>query len=139
MDKACIRTDNLGKVGEECDDVVLDFAFDSLDPLDVEARVAAPLPDRLCCLLGDKPELGHGVGRVRLDFEPDAKPSLRRPDISHFGSSVSRDHVVPRGLQTTGHLTRLGSAANPAASWPGRLGVTDPQSAASGMIFPWFA
>ncbi len=46
---------------------------------------------------GTMPELGHGVGGVRLDLEPDAKARLRRPDRRHFGTGVAWDHrIMPR-------------------------------------------
>ena len=43
--------------------------------------------------LRDDAELGHGVGRMRLDLEPDAEARLRVPDRRHFGPGVARDHA----------------------------------------------
>ena len=45
----------------------------------------ALLPDRLRGFLRDDAELGHGVGGMRLDLEPDAELRLRRPDGRHLG------------------------------------------------------
>ena len=44
MDEARLRPDDLGKMGEEGDDVVLDLALDGIDPLQVEADRAGLLP-----------------------------------------------------------------------------------------------
>ena len=77
--EARLRADDLGEMGEEGDDVVLDLALDLVDARDVEGGVLALLPDRLRRRLRDDAELGHGVGGVRLDLEPDAEARLRRP------------------------------------------------------------
>jgi hypothetical protein len=47
MDEAGIRADNLGQVGKEGDDVVLGFALDFVDAVDVESGLAALFPDGL--------------------------------------------------------------------------------------------
>src|SRR5712691_4800381 len=92
MHEAGIRADDLGEMRQERDDVVLDLALDRLDALDVEAGVAPLVPDGLGCGLRDQPELGHGVGGMRLDLEPDAEPGLGRPDLGHLRPGVARDH-----------------------------------------------
>ena len=92
MHEARLRPDDLGEMGEEGDDVVLDLALDLVDARDVEFGVLALCPDLLRRLLRDHAELGHGVGGVRLDLEPDAKPRLRRPDRRHLGPGVAGDH-----------------------------------------------
>ena len=46
----------------------------------------------LAAVLRDDAELGHGVGGVRLDLEPDAKARLRVPDRRHLGPGVAWDH-----------------------------------------------
>ena len=79
-------------MSEEGDDVVLDLALDRVDALDVEFGVLALFPDRLGGRLRDDAELGHGVGRVRLDLEPDAKARLRAPDRGHVGPGIAWDH-----------------------------------------------
>ena len=83
--EARFRPDDLGQMGEEGDDVVLDLALDLVDARDVELRVLALVPDFLRRRLRDHAELGHGVGGMRLDLEPDAKARLRRPDRRHLG------------------------------------------------------
>ena len=45
--EARLRADDLGEVGEEGDDVVLDLALDRVDARDVERGVLALVPDRL--------------------------------------------------------------------------------------------
>ena len=47
MHEARLRPDDLGQMGQEGDDVVLDLALDLVDALDVERGVAALVPDRL--------------------------------------------------------------------------------------------
>jgi hypothetical protein len=44
MDEARFRPDDLGKVRQERDDVMLHLPLDRVDPGDVEHRVAAALP-----------------------------------------------------------------------------------------------
>ena len=91
--EARLRADDLGQMGEEGDDVVLDLALDRVDALDVEGGVLALGPDRRRRLLRDDAELGHGVGGMRLDLEPDAEARLRLPDRGHLGAGVARDHA----------------------------------------------
>src|SRR5262245_26185884 len=83
-------------MGKERDDVVLDLALDLLDARDVELGILAFGPDLLSRGLGNDPKFGHGVGRVRLDLEPDAVARLRIPDRGHLRPSVTRDHGRPR-------------------------------------------
>ena len=56
-------------------------------------RVLTLLPDFLRRGFGNDSELGHGIGGMRLDLEPDAIAGLRLPDRGHFRPSVARDHV----------------------------------------------
>ena len=79
MHEARLRPDDLGEMRQERDDVVLGLALDRVDARDVEDRVAALVPDRPRGRLRDDAELGHGVGGMRLDLEPDAEARLRRP------------------------------------------------------------
>ena len=81
-----LRPDDLGQMGGEGDEIVLDLALDLLDASDVEFRLLALGPDRRRRFLRDGPELGHGIGGMRLDLEPDAKARFRRPDRCHFGA-----------------------------------------------------
>ena len=92
MHKARFRPDDLRQMGEEGDDVVLGLALDLLDARNVELGVLALGPDLLRRVLRDDAELGHGVGGMRLDLEPDAKARLRRPDRRHFRPAVARYH-----------------------------------------------
>ena len=46
VDEARFGADDLGEMGEEGDDVVLHLALDLVDPLDVEGRLRALLPDQ---------------------------------------------------------------------------------------------
>ena len=89
--EARLGADDLGEVGEEGDDVVLDLALDLIDARDVEFGVLALFPDRLRRVLRDDAELGHGVGGMRLDLEPDAELRLRRPDRRHLGAGIAGD------------------------------------------------
>ena len=91
MDEARVGPDELGQVREEGDDVVLGLALDLVDARDVELGAAALLPDRLGGLFRDDAELGHRVGGMRLDLEPDAKARLGRPDGGHLGAGIARE------------------------------------------------
>ena len=92
MHEARLGTDDFGKIGEESHDVVFGLALDVFDARDVELGVLALGPDFGGGRLRDDPKLGHGIGGVRLDLEPDAKARLRRPDRRHFGPGVTGYH-----------------------------------------------
>ncbi len=85
---------------EEGDHVVLGHPLDGVDLLDVALgiglqgghRLLAALPDRLGGVLGNDPELGHGVAGMRLDLEPDAEAVLGRPDGRHLRPGVAGKH-----------------------------------------------
>jgi len=102
MDEARLRSDMLGQVRQERDDVMLGLALDLVDPLDLPG---AAFPDRLGGLLGDDAELGLRVAGVRLDLEPDAEAVFGRPDGDHVGAAVTRDH--------RGRSCRKGPVASP--------------------------
>ena len=55
MHEARLGPDDLGEVGEEGDDVVLDLALDRVDARDVERGVLALVPDRLGRAFGMMP------------------------------------------------------------------------------------
>ena len=82
MHEPRLRSDELGEMREEGDDVVLDLALDRVDPRDVELGGIALCPDRLRRILGDHAELGHGIGGMGLDLEPDAVAGLRASQIA---------------------------------------------------------
>ncbi len=92
MHETRFRTDDFRQMGEEGDDIVLDLALDLVDAGDVERGVLALGPDFCRRRLRDDAELGHGVGGMRLDLEPDTQPRLRRPDRCHFGPGITGDH-----------------------------------------------
>ena len=95
MHEARLWSHDLGEMGEERDHVVLDLALDRVDARNVKLGVLALVPDGLGGGLRNDAELGHGVGRMRLDLEPDAVARLRVPDRGHFGPSITRDHGRP--------------------------------------------
>ena len=98
MDEARLGPDDFRQMSEEGNDVVLNLALNRVNARDVEGGVPAFVPDFLCGAFRDDAKLGHGVGGVRLDLEPEAVASLGVPDRCHFGSGVAGDHVrqLPR-------------------------------------------
>ena len=46
--------------------------------------------------LGIDAKLGHRVGRMGLDLEPDAEFGFRRPECRHLGARVAGNHGMPR-------------------------------------------
>ena len=94
VDEARLRPDDLGEVGEEGDDVVLDLALDLVDPRDVEHGVLALGPERGRGLLRDDAERGQRIGGVGLDLEPDPEARLRVPDRGHLRAGVAGDHAA---------------------------------------------
>jgi hypothetical protein len=91
MHEARFRSDDFRNMGEEGNDVVLDLRLDGVDARDIEGGVLALFPDRLGGFLRDDAEAGHGVGRMRLDLEPNAEARLRRPNRRHLGPGITRD------------------------------------------------
>ena len=88
MHQAGFRPDDLRKMRQKGDDVVLHFALDGVDARDVEAfRPGTTLfPDRFRRFFWDDAQVGHGLRGMGLDFEPDAVFLFRRPDRRHFGA-----------------------------------------------------
>jgi len=91
MNKPRLWPDDFGEMGEKSHHVMLDLAFDRIDARDIEFRRFAFCPDRLGGILRDHAELGHGIGGVGFDLEPDAKPRFRRPDRRHLRTRVAGD------------------------------------------------
>ena len=89
--EARLGPDDFGEVGEKGNNIVLGLALDLVDAVDIELRRLALGPDFLRRCLRDHAELGHGVGGMGLDLEPDAKARLRRPDRRHLRAGVARD------------------------------------------------
>ena len=77
MHEAGFRANDLGKVSEEGNHVVLHFRLDGVDAGHVELGIAGLVPHGPCCILRDHAKLGLGVRRVCLDFEPDAELLFR--------------------------------------------------------------
>ena len=92
MQEARLGPDDLGEMGEEGDDVVLDLALDRVDALDVENRLSGLVPDHRRRRLRHDAELGQRIGRMGLDLEPDAIARLRLPDRGHDRAAVAGDH-----------------------------------------------
>ena len=97
MDETGLVAHMLGQIGEKRDDVMLGFALDLVDAVDVEGHGTTLFPDGLCGLLGDDAEVGEGVAGMGLDLEPDAKLCFGRPDRDHFRAGVARYHGEIRG------------------------------------------
>ena len=91
MHEARFGADDFGEVREEGNDVVLDLRLDRIDAGNVEFCGLALFPDLLGGILRNDPELGHGIGRVRLDLEPDAEFRFRGPDRGHFRTGIASD------------------------------------------------
>ena len=92
MHEARFRPDDFGKMSEESNDVVLDLCLDGVNARYVKLGVLPLFPNFPRGLLRNDAELGHGVGGMRLDFEPDTKARLRRPDRRHLGPGITQDH-----------------------------------------------
>jgi hypothetical protein len=73
MHEAGFIADDLGQMGQEGDDVVLGFALDLVDALDIEGRAPPRVPDVFGGLLGDHAQFGQRVAGMGLDLEPDAE------------------------------------------------------------------
>ncbi len=112
MHEARLGADDLGEMGQEGDDIVLHLALDRVDAGDIEDRVAALVPDFLGRLLRHDAKLGHGVGGVGLDLEPDAEAGLRLPKGGHFLAGVAGDHVQPLAIAGKAYSISKGNAKN---------------------------
>ena len=96
--EARLGADDLGEMGQESDDVVLGLALDLVDAGDVEGGVLGLAQIVLAASLGIDAELGQGVGRMRLDLEPDLEARLRLPDRGHFRAGIAGNHLTaPKG------------------------------------------
>src|SRR5258708_25888849 len=118
MHETRLGPDDFGEVGQERDDVVLGLALDLVDACDVEGGMPRLLPDREGGFLRNDAELGHRVGGMRLDLEPDAEAGLRVPDGDHLGTGITRYH----GGTSTGDARALPDgrrSGNRAAERPG--------------------
>ena len=87
----CVRTDDLGQMRQERDDVMLGHRLDLVDARDVEVRIPG-LPHGFGVFAGDDAQIGHRIAGMGLDLVPDAEFRLRRPDGDHFGAGITGDH-----------------------------------------------
>ena len=92
MDETRLGADDLGQMCQEGDDVMLGFALDFIDARDVETGIPALGPDRRSRLARNDAQIGHRIGGMRFDLEPDAVAGLRAPYLSHRLAGVTRDH-----------------------------------------------
>ena len=90
--RAC-GADDLGKMCEKSDDVMLDFALDRIDALKIEFGVATAFQISFAADLRNHAKFGHRIGGVGLDLEPDAKPRLRSQIACNLRSRVAWYHV----------------------------------------------
>ena len=77
MHEPRIITDELGKMGQERNDVVLYFSLDRIDLRDIEFCAAAFFPDGLRGRFRNDAKLRQRISCMRLDFKPDAKLGFR--------------------------------------------------------------
>ena len=94
MNETCVGADDLRKMRQECNDVVLRFTLDFVDAGHVKGRCPAFFPDSLGLARGDDAEFCQRVAGMRLDLEPDAELCFRGPDGDHFRPRIARDHVL---------------------------------------------
>ena len=90
MQVATLRTDRLGDLRHEGDDVVVGRALDLDDPLDVDR---APRLERLQRLGRDLAAAGLGAGDRELDLEHRLEAGALGPQRAHLGQRVAPDHV----------------------------------------------
>jgi hypothetical protein len=90
--EARFGADDLGQVRQEGDDIMPGLTLDLVDARDIECGVQALGPDDSGRVARDDAELGHGVGRMRFDLEPDAIAGFGAPYLSHDFAGVTRDH-----------------------------------------------
>ena len=98
MDETRVGADELGKVSEEGDDIVLGHSLDLVDSSHVELGLSPLLPDRLGRRFRDHADLRHRFRGVGFDLEPDAEARLGRPHGGHLGAGIARDHWRRRFL-----------------------------------------
>src|SRR3972149_1681991 len=70
-------------------EIVIDFLFDLVDAVNVEAGLFLYDSERG---LGNSLETGHSPRRLNLDFEPRSELGLLGPERSHFRESVAFNH-----------------------------------------------
>ena len=115
MEETRFVADMLRHRRQERDDVMLHLALDRIDALHIEA---APRPHGDGYVFRDHPQLGHRLGRQRLDLEPDRIALLRLPDRNHLGTGITRNHGASSGRSAEA-LNLNAPACHPAStpSW----------------------
>lgn len=99
MEVAGLGSNMLGDRRQKCDDVVLYFALNLVDPANIEAAACFR---GLGSLFGDEAEFCHGLSGFNFDLEPNSEFVLWLPDVGHLGTAVARNHrdlAFPRSRQ----------------------------------------
>ena len=92
MQEARLGPNHFGDMGQKGDDIVFDHALNLVNAVGIPDHIAPLFPDRLGRVLGDHAKLGHGIGGMGLDLEPDAVLGLGRPKVGAFRAGITRDH-----------------------------------------------
>ncbi len=90
--KRASGADDLGDVGQEGDDVVLDGALDLVDAVGVEPGILALGPQGFGGFLRNDAQFGHFGGGVGLDLEPDPVLGVGVPDGGGILAGITGDH-----------------------------------------------
>src|SRR5262245_8533145 len=83
-------SDRFGYILEKSDDVVIGLLFDFEDLRDRESRSLSNLSS---VLFRNLAQLCHRLAGEHLNFQPDLKLSLVRPDFAHLRPRITVDHT----------------------------------------------
>jgi hypothetical protein len=72
MDKPRFWANMFCEMGQKRDDIMLHFAFDCVDPGDVECNIFR-FPNRSCAPMRDHAKFGLRVRSMRFNLKPNAK------------------------------------------------------------------
>ena len=89
VNKAGFFADMFGKACQKGDHIMLGFAFDFVDAVDVEP---AAFPDRFRRFRRNHPQVRHRIAGMCLDLVPDLELVLLGPDRGHLGARISGNH-----------------------------------------------
>ena len=89
MDKTAFRANKGGNTGQKGDHVMLGFAFDTVDFLNIEIGF---LTDGIGGLLRDHAQSGLGIAGVDFNIQPDSETAFIRPDRGHLRAGVACYH-----------------------------------------------
>ncbi len=89
MYKARLIANIFGQVGEKGDHVMLCFAFNLVNAVNIEITT---LPHRLGGSLGNNAQLRLRITGMGFNLEPDTEFALRVPDGGHLGAGITGDH-----------------------------------------------